>query len=112
MATALAFINRANDATITASSSAPLMPPRRLIADPHVARKWRGSAGSTEYLTIDLQALYAISAVALFGLNLTAAGITRVRVSATDPTAIAGELYDSSAAAERVDPDYGTMVVL
>jgi hypothetical protein len=52
-----------------------------------------------------------LDTVAVIGLSLTGAGVTRVRVSSTDPSAQAGEVYDSGDFS-TVDPRYGMMVHL
>jgi len=109
---AIAYINLADSATITASSSAPLMPASRLQY-PHVSRKWRGVNGTGEALIVDLGSAQSIDTVALIGLNLTLAGQARVRVSSSDATGVAGNLYDNGAGVTGlVDPAYGYLVVL
>ena len=109
--TAIAFRNWSDAGTILASSSLVLTPPS-VLQDPHVARKWRGRLGESEYLTIDLGSVQQIDTVMLCGLNLTAAGVTRLRVSVADTSAQDGSEYDSGAAAGRVDPIYGTLLFL
>jgi len=111
MPAAIAYLNRSDDGAIRASSAAALMPPEKL-QNPHVARKWRGLLGSSEYLTIDLETPQSIDTVALMGLNLTAGGTTRLRVSATDSTATGSLLYDSSAVVGAVNPAYGYFIGL
>ena len=111
--TAIAFRNLAADgsATILASSSLVLTPPS-ILQDPLIARKWRGRLGESEYLTIDLGSAQEIDTVLLRGLNLTAAGVTRLRISTADTSAQDGSAYDSGAAAARVDPVYATLLFL
>lgn len=108
---AVAYTNLADSATITASSFLTLAPPSRL-QNRHVKRKWYGKNGTTEYLTIDHGSSVSIDTVMLAGLNLTAAGLTRIRISDTDTTGQTGEIYDSSSAAGRVDPNYGYLIIL
>ena len=108
---AIAYINLSDIGTITASSSIALAPPATL-QNPHVARKWRGRNGDTETLVIDLLSVQLVDTVLLRGLNLTAAGVTRLRVSAVDTSGQAGELYDSASAVGRVDPAYQTLLFL
>jgi hypothetical protein len=105
------YPNLADGGTITASSSAALMSPRRL-QNPHVARKWRGVSGGSEWVCVDLGAALSIDTVALVGINLTLAGSHRVRVSNSDPTGAAGELYNSGSLSAKVDPAYGYLVQL
>jgi len=111
MPAAFAYINYADAGVITASSSALLMQPAKL-QHPIIARKWRGLLGGSEYLTIDLGASYPVDTVALFGLNLSLEGTTRVRASLTDATAQIGELYDSGNQVGKVDPYYTSLIHL
>jgi hypothetical protein len=106
---AIAYLNRA--ASVAASSQENLLLVTRLL-DVHVARKWRGSGGTSEYLTLDLGAAYSIDTVALMGVNLTAVGSTRVRASLSDATATGTLLYDSGSVAGNVDPSYGYFIEL
>ncbi len=109
--TAIAYLNLSDAGTILASSSLVLTPPS-ILQDPHIARKWRGRLGETEYLTIDLGSIQTIDTVMLRGLNLTAAGVTRLRVSLADTSAQDGSAYDGTSEAGRVDPVYGTLLFL
>ena len=111
METAIAFQNWSDAGTILASSSLVLTPPS-ILQDPHVARKWRGRLGASEYLTIDLGSVQQIDTVMLAGLNLTAAGVTRLRISAADTSAQDGSEYDSGSDAGRVDPVYAMLLFL
>jgi hypothetical protein len=67
---AIAFDNLADRGIITASSSAILTPPS-ILQNPHIARKWRGASGESEYLTADLLADVVLDTVAVIGLSLT-----------------------------------------
>lgn len=107
---ALAYRNLADSGTWTASSSIPLRPPSTL-QNVHVGRKWRSLTNSVA-LTCDLLSAQSFDTVAVLGVNLTAAGLTRVRVSNADSSGALGEIYDSGSSAGRVDPDYGRLVVL
>jgi hypothetical protein len=108
---AVAYINLSDLGTVTASSSIALAPPATL-QNPHVARKWRGRNGDTEVLVIDLLSVQPIDTVLLRGLNLSAAGITRLRISAADTSAQTGDLYDSTVQTGLVDPAYQTLLFL
>ena len=108
---AIAYDNRADRASITASSSAILLPVSRL-QDPHIARKWRSNGSASEFLTIDLGASVPVDTVALIGLNLTSDGTVRVRVSDMDTSAQAGEIYDSGDVGGAIDPRWGMLVHL
>lgn len=107
---AFIFTNAAITASITASSSVTLAPPSKLQTD-HVREKWRAET-DTAYLTIALAANTTIDGIGLFGLNLTTAGITRVRCSLSDVSAQDGAVYDSGSAAGRVSAYYGNLVAL
>jgi hypothetical protein len=106
---AIAFENLADAGDMLASSSIVLAPPATLQS-PHVARKWRGKNGDTEYILTSL--LEGFDTIWLGGLSLTAAGITRIRVSSVDSAGLAGDVYDSGSAAGRVDPAYAALLVL
>lgn len=106
--------NLADRGAVTASSFAIATPPP-VLQSPHVARRWRGVAGAAEYLTIDLFAVKPVDCVALFGLNLSAAGLTRIRLSAGDSSALDGAAYDSDPAgpvAGRVNPRWPALIHL
>lgn len=102
--------NAAATATITASSSLPLTPPSRM-QDAHTSVRWRAET-DTAYITVALAAAVTADTFGLFGLNLTAAGITRIRASLTDTSAVDGAVYDSGSAAARVSSYYGNLVGL
>lgn len=97
-------------AVITASASLPKCPPSRLQTE-HVGETWVAET-DTAYLTFDLGAATSIDTVVLAGLNLTTAATTRIRLSAGDASAQAGELYDSGSAAGRVSDYYRNLVAL
>lgn len=109
----IAYRNLADLGTVTASSSTALTP-AALLQNAHVARHWR-SRSATEFVLVDLGAVQPVDTVALMGLSLTAAGLTRIRVSASDPSGQGATAYDSDpagSAAGRVDPAYGYLVHL
>jgi len=108
MICAFAYRNLADTADITASSVAGNMFASR-VQDVHVAEKWRATSGSA-YLTFDLGGVFYLDTIALMGLNLTETGQTQVRLSATDATAVAGQIYNSGVVTGRVDPRYGYFV--
>lgn len=106
--------NLADTAGISASSFAQLTPPT-LLQNPHVARKWRAPAGDTAHLTIDLLGARLLDCVALMGLNLTAAGLTRIRASLLDTSAVDGAVYDSDPSGQiagRVSSRYPALIHL
>lgn len=103
--------NLADSGAISASSFVPLTPPT-ILQNPHVARKWRGANGASEHVTVDLVSPAAIDCVALMGVSLSAAGITRIRASLADSSALDGAAHDSGAAAGRIDPRYPHLIHL
>jgi len=102
--------NAAASATITASASLSLAPPSRL-QNQHTSVRWRAET-DTASLTVALAAAITGDTFGLFGLNLTTLGITRIRASLTDTSAVDGAVYDSGSAAGRVSPYYGNLVGL
>lgn len=106
------FVNRNlfDSATITGSSALTLAPFSNL-QNGHVARVWAGRNGTTEHITIDFGSSVAWDWLMLAGLNLTAAGVTRVRASDTDSSAQDAGVYDSGSLAGRVSVDYGKLVI-
>lgn len=106
----LAYFNLADAGAWSASSSIPARQASTL-QNVHVGRKWR-SVTNADAVTCDLGSAQSFDTVALIGVNLSAAGVTRLRVSNTDASGAAGEVYDSGAAAARVDPNYGRLIFL
>lgn len=109
---AIAWVNLADAGTVRASTALTLTPAARL-QDPHVARKWRAQGSAAEYVIVDLGALVPLDTVALLGVNLSAAGATRIRASDSDSSVVASILYDSDyggPTAGRVDPRYGSLI--
>jgi hypothetical protein len=108
---AFVYRNLADAGLVAASSSAGMMGAAKL-QDPHIAKKWRGSSNSAEFVTVDLGSSQRIDTVALIGLNLTRSAVCRVRASNTDVAGTSGDAYDSSAIAGAIDPSYGYFVHL
>lgn len=100
---ALLYENLADDGTVSASSALSSAPATRL-QNVHVRRRWKGRLGDSEWVLLDLGASTLVDTICLFGLagifdgterNLSELAIRRVRLSLTDPTGEAGEVYDS-----------------
>lgn len=114
---AFAYDNLADAAAATTVASAEVeQAPVSRLQDPHVARRWQANATSAT-LTTDLGSSIAFTetrplTIGLFGVTITTAGLTRIRVSNTDPTGVLGEVYDSGSAAGRVDARYGYLIAL
>jgi hypothetical protein len=118
------YRNLVDPGTVTASSWVASAPPS-ILQDFHVSRRWEGRNGDTESITFDLGSAQSVDTVCLFGCqgifasgdqsNLTSAAVRRVRLSASDPTGEAGELYDSDdndAGVGFIKEAYGAMVEL
>lgn len=107
---AFCFQNAADTATITASSALPLCPPS-LLQNPHTSVRWCAET-DTAYLTVALAAAITGDTFGLHGLNLDTTGVTRIRASLADVSAVDGAVYDSGSAAGRVSAYYGNLVGL
>lgn len=103
----IAYKNLADSAvTLTASSSLLLLPVSNLVV-PHIARKWRGSGGVTDYFVANLGAATSIDTLAVFGITGTQ---IRFRISSVDTTGAAGDIYDSGTVS--VDQTYLSSIKL
>src|SRR5262245_30302252 len=117
---AIIHTNKADDATLSASSFIAAAPPS-MLQNHHVSRRWKGRLGDTEWLLADLGSLQSIDTIALSGcqyidaddnqVNMTSAAITQVRVATVDNTGEAGDAYDSTSAAGRISEAYGALVI-
>lgn len=117
----LAYANLADDAASIVASSALTLAPASRLQNPHVARKWRTEGGASAFLIIDLGGSYSVDTFALLGMsglfgsterNLSSAAVTRVRLSSADTSGQAGDVFDSTSAAGRIDEGYGALIVL
>ncbi len=90
---AILWRNLADAGTLTASAEEPAMPVT-LLLDPHIGRHWRAVAASA-WVVVDLGSVQSVDTIALFGLNLTASGTVRARLSASDPSGVTGIVHDS-----------------
>jgi len=105
----IAWTNRADRAVLTASSELAEQPGAN-VQRPIVAEKWGTAAGvKSAALTLDLGASLPCSVLALLGSNLTSAATVRLRGSDTDPTAAAGDAYDSGSLSAGVKAGYGAV---
>lgn len=103
----LAWVNKADDASLSASSEVAAQPGSN-VQQEHLSRKWQTAAGvKTAYLTLDLGSSLSCSLLAVLGTNLTSTATRRVRASDADPTAVAGDKYDSTNGAAGVKDGYG-----
>jgi hypothetical protein len=105
----LAWDNKLDAASVSAGSELSTLPGTN-VQHPHLSRKWGTAAGvKTSYLTIDMKAAVPVSLFSVVGTNLTSAATMRLRASNADPTALAGDLYDSGVIAAGVKDGYGAI---
>lgn len=106
----LLYRNLADAAAVTAAHEVSTLP-ASFLQQSHLGKVWRTPDATTaSAIIVDLGAATAISCVALFGLNLSAAGAARVKLSSVDGTGSA-EIHDSGALTPAgVDPDYETLL--
>ncbi len=105
----IAWDNKADAATLTASSEQASLPGSN-VQQPHLSRKWYTAVGvKTAALTLDLLTSTSIGLLGVFGTNLTSSATYRLRGSNADPTAVAGDLYDSGTVTASVTDGYGAV---
>lgn len=106
---AVLFHNRADEAGVTASSALPLTPPAR-VQDQHIGNHWR-SMTNADSLLLSWDEPVILDTLGALGLNeagtltvhvpnkaqvgLPGSTKVRFRLSLSDPTGVAGEIYDS-----------------
>jgi hypothetical protein len=96
----IAYVNLADAGSVTASSQALLLPVSNLKV-PHIARKWRGGNGTSDYFICDLGSSQSVDTLAVLGLT---ANQIRLRISSSDATGASGDLFDSGVVG--VDQNY------
>lgn len=101
---AFAWDNLADVGVLTASEWITFAPPNRL-QNKHVARKWRANA-TTAYIVCDIGSTEQIDTIALMGLSGTAAPTLRFRISSSDTSGAAGDVYDSGSLANIWSANY------
>jgi len=102
----ITYTNVADTGTLLASTSALLLPVSN-IQVPHIARKWRGNNGSSDFVILDLGTPQNIDTVAVLGITGTQ---IRIRLSSVDATGAAGDLFDNGTVA--VDQGYLSSILL
>lgn len=110
---ALAYANLADLGTFTSTVSAIATAPVSRLQNHHVGRKARWLNDSVGIIC-DLGSAKTLDTLGMFGIGsaFTTSGTTRVRVSTSDATGVAGDLYDSTAQLGKVDESYGYLVTL
>jgi hypothetical protein len=105
----LAWDNKADSAALSASSEVAAQPGSN-VQQVHLSRKWQTATGvKSASLTLDLGSSLSCSLLAVLGTNFTAAATRRLRASDADPTAVAGDKYDSALGAAGVKAGYGAI---
>ena len=111
---ALAWVNLFDSSTVTTGTAAANTPASNLqIA--HVQRKWRGTNGASEWILATFGSNQSADTFALMGLgcDLALGSMTvRIRLSSSDSTGAAGDIYDSTVTSGLVDANYGYAVFL
>ncbi|MCW2309749.1 hypothetical protein [Rhodobium gokarnense] len=100
---AIVYSNLADGAAVSAPTQVILAPAAN-VQDQHVGKKWR-SRTALSYLTFDFGATTSIDTIAAIGLT---ASTVRLRISTSDSTGAAGDLYDSMSAS--VDQNFAQAV--
>lgn len=106
---AIAYLNLADSATPTASSAAASTPVTNLQTIP-VSTKWLGTGGTTDNFTFTWASDQTIDTLAVMGIGSQFALTDTVRVQLFNSSAV--QLYDSTAQAGVVDPNYGYAIHL
>jgi hypothetical protein len=104
---AIAYENFFDDAELISSTQELLLPALN-TQNPHVARKWRGTSSTSDFIVADLgDTPPAIDTIGVFGIS---GDQIRVAVSNVDTTGDTGEIYDSGFVA--VDDAYASHINL
>ena len=70
-------------ATITSSSEVSTLPDFNVI-HPFVAKKWRTTADTGQWIKFDMGTAHKITMLAMFGHNLSSAAVVKIEANATD----------------------------
>jgi hypothetical protein len=107
MSAALLINNLIDSAVALSAAGSVASSPPEMLREEHVSRKWRHNATSS-YVLADLGASNSIDTVALLGMSGGASATFQIKLSLTDPTAVAGEVYTSSvlSGSSVFDSDY------
>lgn len=109
---AIGYLDRCKPGSVTASSALLSLPVINVIGD-DIPKVWRSQIGVTSAsLVFDFGAQYPVGGVGLIRTNLSATGDWRIRLSNSDPTGVAGEIYDSTLINADVDTIYKKAVKL
>lgn len=109
---AMLYCNIADAGTVAADHAVSTLP-AAFLQQPHLAQVWRTPAETTtSAVAVDLGSAMTVRIVALFGLNLSAAGTARIKLSNTNGSGDA-DVYDSTLLDPAgVDPDYRALIAV
>lgn len=110
---AISGVNLADMGAVSASSQEILMPAATLLQT-DVERRWRSKSNSS-FVVADLLAIRTLDTVLLRGLTVTPQAVFRVRLSTSDASGAAGDVYDSGeidSASSAFDAEYGALAVI
>lgn len=102
----IAYSNIADTGSLIASSASLLLPVSN-IQVAHVARKWRGNDGPTDFVIVDFGSLQSLDTIAVLGIT---GNQIRARLSSVDSTGTSGDAFDSGTLA--VDQSYLSSISL
>jgi hypothetical protein len=103
----IGWINRADDALLSASSELTTLPGAN-VQHPHVVRRWHTAPGVKDAaLTFDLRASLQCQLLGIIGANISAAATIRLRASDVDPAALSSLLLDTGALGSTAKTGYG-----
>lgn len=106
----LCHVNHADAALITAGAGAVGTLPLSNLQDDDIQALWRSTGSGGDALIVDLGSEVEIGVAALININMRSADVAHVRISNTDPTGQAGEIYNSGASITGVDPVWRKLV--
>lgn len=102
----LSWLNRLDVADLATDSEVASLPVSN-VRHPYLSRQWRTQPGvTTSFIQVDLNEPLACDVMALTGTNLTSSAALRIRASNGDPTAAAGDVFDSGTFNPGVKPAY------
>lgn len=105
----IGYLNRADSPGILTASTEQTNLPVTNLQTKDVRQLWRSTA-SPAYVIADLGQSLAVHCVALMQCNLAAASTYRVRISTTDPTAVANLVHDSGTVVSGINSAYPKLV--
>lgn len=120
MGAAIMWENLADSGTVSASSGLASAP-ASMLQNQHTTRRWKGRNGALESILLTWSEAQGFDTISLERCAVVSSGIletmastatVRVRVSSSDLTGIAGDVWDSGTLSGRVREEYGRFVEL